>query len=96
MALMSRDTDVENRLADTAEGEGGVMGESGAAVCIAVAKGIAGRKLLRSRSALCDDLRGGTGCGRVAPRGGNMCAHVAESHCTAETHTHCKATILQF
>ena len=37
MALMNRDTDVENRLADTAgEGEGGVSWESGAAVCIAM------------------------------------------------------------
>ena len=25
-----------------------------------------------------------------------MCVHVAESCCTAETNTHCKATILQF
>ena len=37
MALMNRDTEVENRLADTAgEGEGGVSWESGVAVCIAM------------------------------------------------------------
>jgi len=48
-----------------------VSWESGADVCpLLWVKGIAGGELLCSRSALCDDLRGGMGCGRDAPREG--------------------------
>ena len=98
MALMNRDTDVESRLVDTAgEGEGGMCRESGTDVCtLPGVKWTAGGKRPCSHSALWDAREG---WGRVWKRrseGGDVCVHVAESHCPAETNTHCKATMLQF